>query len=96
MKRALCAGALCAGVGFALAKLPPPDDAAKALAAETTAKNAWQSKLSAYQLCKAQDRVAARYLKASGGQKASRAATPTAGSAPGPCADPGPFVYPAN
>lgn len=90
------AGALCAGVGFAWAKLPPVDDATKALAAETAAKNAWQSKLSAYQLCKAQDRVAARYLQAARGQKANLADTPTAGSSPGRCPDPGPFVYPAN
>lgn len=90
------AGALCAGVGFALAKLPPANEATKALAAETAARNAWQSKLSAYQLCKAQDRVAARYLKAAGGKRAILADTPTAGSSPGPCADPGSFVYPAN
>ena len=44
-----------------MAKLPPPDDAAKAKAAETAAKAAWQAKVDGYQLCKAQDKVAARY-----------------------------------
>jgi hypothetical protein len=46
----------------AWAKLPAPqlDDAAKAKAAETTAKAAWQAKIDAFQLCKVQDRIAAK------------------------------------
>jgi len=57
--------ALC---GAALAKIPAPelDEAAKAKAAEAAAKTAWQGKVDAYQLCKAQDRVAAYYQKTSG------------------------------
>ncbi|HVE53777.1 MAG TPA: hypothetical protein VNB23_10400, partial [Ramlibacter sp.] len=47
--------------GLALAKLPPQDDAAKAKAAETAAKAAWQAKVDAFQLCKVQDRIAAQY-----------------------------------
>jgi len=63
MKAILLTGALLATGGLALAKLPPPDDAAKAKAAETSAKAAWQAKVDGYQLCKAQDKVAARYAK---------------------------------
>lgn len=68
MKRILLSTALLGLAGFAGAKLPAPtlDDAAKAKAAEAAAKAGWQAKLDAYQLCKAQDRVAAQYMKASG------------------------------
>jgi hypothetical protein len=65
MKRILLTAALLA-CSVALAKLPAPDDAAKAKAAETSAKAAWQAKLDGYQLCKAQDKVAAAYQKTSG------------------------------
>lgn len=70
-------------MGFALgavAKLPPPDDAAKAKAAEAAAKAAWQSKVDAYQLCKVQDKIAAKYGKHGGNQagKAMPAAKPVA------------------
>jgi hypothetical protein len=58
--------ALMAFALVAAAKLPPLDDAAKAKAAEAAAKAAWQAKLDGYQLCKAQDRVAAYYRKTSG------------------------------
>jgi hypothetical protein len=61
MKHALLTTALLAACGLSLAKLPPPDDAAKAKAAEAAAKTAWQGKVDAYLLCKAQDRVVARY-----------------------------------
>jgi hypothetical protein len=73
----LTAVALAVG-GAALARIPAPvlDDAAKAKAAETAAKAAWQAKLDLYQLCKAQDRVAAYYRKTAG----SKAATPPAGT----------------
>lgn len=66
MKRALITASLLAACGLVLAKLPAPDDAAKAKAAETSAKAAWQAKVDAFLLCKAQDRVAARYAKDSG------------------------------
>jgi len=66
----------------ALAKLPAPSDEAKAKAAEAAAKAAHAGKVDAYQLCKAQNRVAAQYRSKS----AKPVETP-------PCADPGPFVY---
>jgi len=62
-KTFLLAAALLGGTSLALAKLPPPDDAAKAKAAETAAKAAWQVKVDNFQLCKAQDRVAAMVRK---------------------------------
>ena len=46
----------------ASAKLPALNDEAKAKAAEATARTAWSDKVGAFQLCKAQDRVAARYM----------------------------------
>jgi len=79
-KRTLTPLLLLALAGAAWAKLPPPDDAAKAKAAETTARAAWQAKVDAFQLCKAQDRVAAKY-KGSGGAKATPVAAKPA-SAP--------------
>ena len=67
MKRQLLVlGAVATGFGLAFAKLPEPDDAAKAKAAETAAKAAWQAKVDAYQLCKSQDKVASAYLKKAG------------------------------
>lgn len=57
----LTALALAAATTTVLAKLPPVDDAAKAKAAEAAAKAGWQGKQDAYLLCKAQDRIAARY-----------------------------------
>jgi hypothetical protein len=68
MKTLLVSGVLATACGLVLAKLPAPtlDDAAKAKADETAAKTAWQGKVDAYQLCKAQDRVAAAYAKSSG------------------------------
>ncbi|HWI82820.1 hypothetical protein [Ramlibacter sp.] len=70
MRQVLVPAVLAIACGCAAAKLPPPDDAAKAKAAETAAKNAWQAKVDAYQLCKAQDRVAAQYRKSAGAQAA--------------------------
>ncbi len=84
--------AVAGGFGLATgawARLPPPSDEAKAKAAETTAKSAWQGKVDAYQLCKSMDGVAAGYFaqaKKSGKDVKPAAVTP-------PCADPGPFVY---
>jgi len=71
----------------ALAKLPAPNDEAKAKAAEAAAKTAHAGKVDAYKLCKSQDKVAAQYRKSG---KASKDAKPVATA---PCADPGPFVY---
>jgi len=65
MQRTMLAAAALALPALVLAKLPAPqlDDAAKAKAAEAAAKTAWQAKVDAFQLCKAQDRVAAAYRK---------------------------------
>jgi hypothetical protein len=80
----------------ALAKLPAPTDEAKAKAAEAAAKTAWTNKVADYQLCKAQDKVAAGYLaKVKSGAKAPSAAAsgaPTPVATPA-CTDPGPFAY---
>ena len=75
-------GMLMAGTAFA--KLPPPDDAAKAKAAEAKSKAAWSNKVAAYQLCQAQDRVAAYYLKEKEKPKPAFQAPP--------CTNPGPYV----
>jgi hypothetical protein len=86
MNKTLLALAL-AGLGLgAFAKLPPPDDATKAKAAETAAKAAWQAKVDAFQLCKVQDKVAARYGKHTNGQASKAlpvAAKPAASAASG-------------
>jgi hypothetical protein len=68
MRKTLLALAVSGVTLGAFAKLPPPDDAAKAKAAEAAAKAAWQSKVDAYQLCKSQDKIAAKYGKHTGNQ----------------------------
>lgn len=86
---ALSPALLLAAVTLAQAKLPAPSDEAKAKAAEAAAKTAWTDKVSGYQLCKAQDKVASDYqaqAKKAGHPASAPVATP-------PCADPGPFVY---
>jgi len=87
---ALAAGA--AGTTGALAKLPPPTEAQKAKADETKARTAWADKVAAYQLCKVQDQVAARYYA---DMKAQGKPTREPMQAPA-CADPGPFVPPGS
>lgn len=85
MIRWIMSAAALAVSATAMAKLPAPtlDEAAKAKAAETAARTAWQGKVDAYKLCQAQDRVVAKYR--SGGGK-SAALTPVvakpAGAAP--------------
>lgn len=62
-------------------------DAVKA--AEAKAKAAWTAKVTAYQLCAAQDKVVAQYharLEAAGKSAPESMATPA-------CANPGPFSY---
>lgn len=106
MKKTLLALAL-AGLAFgSVAKLPPPDDTAKAKAAETAAKAAWQAKVDGYALCKSQDKVAARYGKKDGSAKpgtvaakpaasaASGAASAAGGTTPVAFAPPPPCVEP--
>ncbi len=73
----------------AVAKLPPLSDEAKAKAAEAAAKTAWSGKVADFQLCKAQDAVAATYY--ADAKKAGKDVKPPV--AMPPCADPGPFVY---
>ena len=81
--------ALLALSGGAFAKMPPPTEAAKAAAAEASAKSAWSDKVGAYKLCLVQDRIAAQYRAT-----ATAAGKPVAPSAAGqPCVDPGPFAY---
>jgi hypothetical protein len=77
--------------GAALAKLPALDDAAKAKAAETAAKTAWQGKVDAWQLCKVQDRIAANYRKTAASRPqvaVPGAATVPVSAAPAPLAAP--------
>lgn len=78
MKKFLWASVGLAVCSLAMAKLPPPDEATKAKAAEAAARNAWQAKVDGYQLCKAQDRVAAAYMKTAG--KAAPALTDNKGA----------------
>jgi hypothetical protein len=75
--------------GASQARLPALTDDAKAKAAEAAAKAAWSGKLDAFQLCKAQDRMAATWYKSA---KASGKETHPARELPA-CADPGPFAY---
>ena len=72
----------------AFAKLPAPDDAAKAKAAEAAAKTAWQGKIDNYLLCKSQDKVVASYKKG-GGKAASPAAPMPAAAMPATAASGG-------
>ena len=90
MKSIFVCVAAFALAGSALAKLPALGDEAKAKAAEAAAKTAHAGKVDAYQLCKAQDRVAARTNKAAkpAGKDAKATAAP-----PSTCVDPGAFVY---
>jgi hypothetical protein len=84
MKKILLALTGCMFVGMAAAALPPLSDEAKAKAAEAKNKTAWSDKVAAYQLCQAQDRVAAKYLK-------DKAKPKPAIEVP-PCTSPGPYV----
>ena len=83
MKNVWIAAALAAACVASFAKIPPPvlDDAAKAKAAETAARTAWQGKTEAFQMCKAQDRVAA-YYRSHTKTPAAAAAAASAASAP--------------
>lgn len=84
MKRLSMALAALMVTGLAMAKLPPPDDAAKAKAAEAKNKTAWSDKVAAYKLCLVQDRIAAQYLKEKGKPKPD-VTVPA-------CTNPGPYV----
>ena len=109
MKKILVTALIIGASSLALAKLPPMDDAAKAKAAETSAKAAWQSKVGAYQQCKVEDKIAAQHKSTAGkangtsapaapvaaASGAAPAGTPIAFKPPPPCVDPGPFAYSA-
>jgi hypothetical protein len=82
MKQFLIPGLLSFCASLAVAKLPPPDDAAKAKAAEAGAKAAWQGKVDAYELCKVQDRIAAQYKRAAGTATPNSAKTAPVAAAP--------------
>ena len=88
MKLLPIALALILAAAAAQAKLPPPDDATKAKAAETAQRTAWTTAVGNFQLCKSMEKVAARYR--ADAQKAGKplgepVTTP-------PCQDPGPFA----
>jgi hypothetical protein len=84
-KSLIALAALVTSLGV-MAKLPPPSDEAKAKAEEAKAKAAHTAKVEAYDLCKAQDKVAAHVNK----HNKAKAGKPVATAA---CADPGKFVY---
>jgi hypothetical protein len=73
--------------GPAMAKLPPASEEAIAKAAAEKDKGNWANQVAGYQLCMAQDRTAAAYLKSHVGSHA-----PTATPA---CQKPGPYVVAA-
>lgn len=82
--RLLPALLLATAGGIALAKLPAPtlDDAAKAKAAEAAAKTAYQAKVDGWQLCKTQDRIAAKYGSKPAAAKPAASAAASAASKP--------------
>ncbi len=86
MNKPLIALALLMACSASFAKRPPLSDEAKAKAEETKAKAAHTAKADAYDLCRAQDRVAAHVNK----HNKAKAGKPVATA---PCADPGKFVY---
>lgn len=94
----LVCGMLITATSFA--KLPALSDQEKTKADETKAKAAWSDKVASYQLCKAQDKAAAAYLKtknstASSSPASTAVAIPVTMPVTMPaCADPGPYVSP--
>ena len=98
----LLAAALVIGLaaGIANAKIPAPamDDAAKAKAEEAKAKAADAAKKEGELLAKAQDRVAARYIKEQKTKGVTVKPTPVAAAAPAaaaPAAKSAPAAKPA-
>lgn len=82
---ALAAAMLSLTSGLAGAKLPAPTEEQKAQADLAKAKAAWGDKVTAFQTCKAQDKVVASY------QAGGKAVHAQPGA---PCVDPGAFVAP--
>lgn len=62
LRALIAAGVVVASFGLAIAKLPPPDDAMKAAAAQKKEKDAVTAKKAAADLAKAQDRAVAKYI----------------------------------
>ncbi len=77
MNKALFALILAAVSATAFAKLPAPNDEAKAKAAEAAAKTAHAGKVDAYLLCKSQDKVAAHVQKTTKAKAGKPEATTT-------------------
>lgn len=81
---------ICTGFSLsAAARLPPLTAEQRAKANEAAARAAWSDKVGTFQLCKAQDAVAARYFSELR-QAGKEAKAPMAS---GTCADPGNFAY---
>ena len=78
---------LALSAGLAVAKLPAPNEAAKAQTAEAASKSAWTAKVDAYKLCQSIDKTAAYYRAHPPAGKPVPAAMETP-----PCVDPGPYV----
>ena len=81
---------LCALATLAQAKLPappPPTPEAAAKADEAKARAAYNTKVEAFKLCKAQDKAVANHFKTTSG--AGKQATPGVPA----CTDPGAFAY---
>lgn len=80
---------LLSASALAQAKLPappPPTPEAAAKADEAKARTAYNAKVEAYKLCKAQDKAAANHFKTTGGGKPPMTSVPA-------CTDPGAFAY---
>ena len=75
LRALIAAGVVIASFGLAVAKLPPPDEAAKAAAEQKKAKDAAAAEVAKAQLAKAEDRAVANYMANKG---KSPAAAPTA------------------
>lgn len=71
--------------GAVHAKLPTPSEEAKAAAAAAKDKAAWADKLSAFQLCLVQDKIAGNYFKEKPTAPKPTVAIPA-------CTNPGPYV----
>ena len=80
LRALLAAGLVVSMFGLAVAKLPPPDENAKAAAEEKKAKDAAAAEVEKGLLTRAQDRVASRYIAE---QKAKgKTVTPQMGKTP--------------
>ncbi|MEO7056129.1 MAG: hypothetical protein ABI281_12825 [Caldimonas sp.] len=91
-KQAVVALVVMLATGPILAKLPPPNDEAKAKATQAAAKAAWTNQVGLYEVCQSMDRVAATYRSS---VKAAGKEPPAADPMPA-CADPGPYVAPID